>query len=149
MANFNLESIKEAFVNKADSGELSLKKEMKKKKKLYYTSMSFSEKQVAFLNDISEKSGLRIDYLFYKAITYANKALLDDDFFFAHEAFVLERKAGTRLNIKRVSTLFEDLKELVELYSQRGLPINLKGVALLYTLNFAQKELGIDISAYQ
>ena len=111
--------------------------------------LSVAPEQAEFFNELVEKTGERLGDLVWKSLLFAKFKPLPDEFLFEYSTLVYNKKNGIRVQFQRVLDSHSSLKSLYETYKEMGYKIKLKGVVLLYLLNYMKNYLGEDISKYQ
>jgi hypothetical protein len=132
-----------------------LKQENKKeeppqtKRKINQICLSLTKEQKEFIYELVGITKLRPGHLIWQSVLFVNNNPINLDFLNEYISFIYDKKQGTGTNIQKVMTTHKTLKEVSLMYKNIGYSIGIKGVALIYLLNYAKNYLKIDISKYK
>lgn len=150
MQKIRLEIDKKDFIRKANNGGIKNVEVVDKPKRVgNQFVLSLSEDQKAFIDELSSKTDLSNSQVVWNAVLFANGNKIEVDFLNQHINFIYNKKHGVPTRLQKTMTLHEDLKALSAYYKGIGYNIGIKGVVMLYLLNFAKNHLKMDISAFK
>ncbi len=141
-----------AFIRKADNGSIKPQQQVVKKPRVgNQFTLSLSGEQETLLNSLTDLTGERRGQIIWQALVFAKKEPISLDFLNEYINFVYYKgkTERTKIHIQRVVSAHEDLKELSSYYKGVGYNIGIKGVVLLYLLNYAKNHLKMDISSFE
>ena len=140
---------KEAFLKGANNGAIkqSPPADTKATRRKQFL-LSLSEEQKKFLDELVESTELRSGHLIFQAILFAKNEPVSLDFFNDYINFVCSKNQGVATMIQNTMSVHDSLKTLSKHYKEAGYTIGIKGVVILYLLNYAKNHLNQDISRF-
>jgi hypothetical protein len=149
MMEIGEKSNKKLLLESANNGTLKQennKEESQKKRKINQFCLSLTVEQKEFIYKLVGITKLRPGHLIWQSILFVNNNPISLDFLNEYISFIYDKKHGTGTNIQKVMTTHQTLKEASTMYKNIGYNIGIKGVVLIYLLNYAKNHLKIDIS---
>lgn len=144
---------REAFLKGANNGNGAIKqltsvdtKDIKTRRKQFL--LSLSEEQKQFLDELVEATEMRSGQLIFQAILFAKNEPVSLDFLNDYINFVYSKKQGVATMVQNTMSVHDSLKTLSKHYKEAGYTIGIKGVVILYLLNYAKNHLNQDISRF-
>ncbi|MDG2957038.1 hypothetical protein P7L95_09820 [Bisgaard Taxon 10/6] len=144
---------KKAFIKGADNGSIKSKKAVSvkvpsEKNKTRQFVLSLVAEQKAFLDELVEYTKVGRGQLIYQSLLFAKDKPISLDFMQNYINFIYDKRAGQNIQVTKVMDVHDSLKELNNHYKELGISIGIKGVVMLYLLNYAKNYLEIDISRF-
>lgn len=118
-------------------------------KKSDYFVLSLVKEQKDFLDEMVEKTSTRRGLLIFQAVQFAKNKPISVTFMNNYINFIYDKRAGVNVQVQKVVDVHDSLKKLSEYYKLLGFRIGIKGVAMLYLLNYAKNYLNLDINRYE
>ncbi|MBI0007001.1 hypothetical protein H3S74_12250 [Gilliamella sp. W8126] len=118
-------------------------------RKITHFRLSLGQTQKEFISKLLEMTNLRIGQLIWQSILYTNTNEVSTSFLNEYINFIYDKKHGIEMSIQKVMTSHDNLKSLSKSYKSLGYNIGIKGVVLLYLLNYAKNYLKMDITKYK
>lgn len=139
----------ESFVKAANNGNPVVETAKPRKSSNINTSLSFTPRQYQCLNDILATSGLYgITHLFHTAVAFAEDHPFEEKDFSNHIGLLTDKGKDTTKIMYRKQGSYEAFKSKSDYFKATWINMPIKGVALMYLLNYAKKKLNMDISKY-
>ncbi|MCO6559786.1 MAG: hypothetical protein J6574_01620 [Gilliamella sp.] len=120
-----------------------------KKRKGNQFRLSIGQNQKDFIDKLTKATNLRKGELIWQSVLFANNQKVAISLLNEYFNFIYDKKHGIVTYFQKVMTSHVDLKNASEHYKKEGYNIGIKGVVLLYLLNYASNYLRIDISEYK
>lgn len=111
--------------------------------------LSLGKAQKDFINILTQRTDLRIGPLVWQSVLYKNTHDINISFLNKYLNFIYDKKHGISVSVQKIMTSHNDLKNASQNYKKIGYNIGIKGVVLLYLLNYACHYLKMDISQYE
>lgn len=145
---------KEQFIKSANNGNPSVEDQEKTKAKRKYsyanTTLNLTSNQVKLLNDVLSQSKLdSVAHLLYTSISFAEVDPFKVTDFSSYIPLLVEKSNNIKKVTYRKQGVYDILKDKSEHYKATWINMPIKGVVLMYLLNYAKKKLGMDIERYR
>lgn len=139
---------REAFLKGANNGAIKQSPPADTKARRKQFLLSLSEEQKKFLDELVEATEMRSGQLIFQAILFAKNEPVSLDFLNDYINFVYSKKQGVATMVQNTMSVHDSLKTLSKHYKEVGYTIGIKGVVILYLLNYAKNYLNQDISRF-
>lgn len=139
---------REAFLKGANNGAIKQLPPVDTKARRKQFLLSLSEEQRKFLDELVKVSELKYGKLIFQSILFAKNEPIRLDFLNDYINFVCGKNQGRTTMVQNTMYVHDSLKTLSKHYENMGYKIGIKGVVILYLLNYAKNYLNQDISRF-